>query len=268
MATTGAPNPAHLHLPYCGAPPDPTTFLSRWNIDPVLLAALLAIALGYAFVSANAALESAAARRGRGACFYGGWLIGSAALISPLCALSVSLFSARVAQHMVLETIAAPLIAIGLPPLRTPPAAHTLAAAGAFAASLWFWHAPGPYAATFDSNWTYWLMHATAFGAALLLWRTLFRVDEHHLGVSLAAALATSLQMGFLGALFTFANRPLFAAHAFTTGAWGMSPLEDQQLGGVIMWIPAGGVCLAAIIVALTTAMRRSESRLLAAARA
>lgn len=268
MAATGALDPARFHLPYCGAPPDPATLFSRWNLDPVLLATLLALALGYAVISANAGLEPAAKRRDRRVWFYGGWLIGSAALTSPLCALSVSLFSARVGQHMVLETIAAPMIAAGLPPLGTSRPVHTIAAAGLFAACLWFWHAPGPYAATFDGGWTYWLMHVTAFGAALWLWRTLFHADEHRVGVELVAALATSLQMGFLGALLTFAGRPLFAVHAYTTGSWGLTPLEDQQLGGVIMWIPAGGVCLVAIIVALTTALRRSESRLLAAARA
>jgi putative membrane protein len=46
------------------------------------------------------------------------------------------------------------------------------------------------------------------------------------------------MQMGFLGAVLTVAGRPLFFWHLTTTQPWGVSPLEDQQLGGVVMWVP------------------------------
>jgi putative membrane protein len=75
----------------------------------------------------------------------------------------------------------------------------------------------------------------------------------------MAATLATTLQMGFLGALLAFAPAPLFAVHAFTTAPWGLTTLEDQQLGGVIMWIPAGGIFLAAIVAATAIAMQGGE---------
>jgi putative membrane protein len=136
-----------------------------------------------------------------------------------------------------------------------------LGAAATFAVVLWCWHAPGPYAATFESGFVYWLMHATSFGAALWLWSALFQASRDRLGEFLAAALVTTLQMGFLGAVITLAARPLYRVHWFTTAPWGLTPLQDQQLGGVIMWVPAGAIFLAAIVTGLALAMQRSETR-------
>lgn len=262
----------HANLPYCGEPPDPATLLWRWNLDPLLLALLIAAVVAYAGLSRREPLPPVVPTWRR-LCFYGGWALATAAVVSPLCALSVSLFSARVGQHMILEMIAAPLAALGLPVLvsdgarpggrwwRMPATAWShgaLAAAVAFAAALWFWHAPGPYTATFESGFAYWLMHVTLLGTALWLWTALFGAAPRRLGDFLAAALLTTLQMGLLGAVITFAARPLYRVHGFTTQGWGLTPLEDQQLGGVIMWVPAGTIFLAAIMIAMAAAMRRS----------
>jgi hypothetical protein len=133
-------------IPYCGLPPTPD--ILGWNFDPPLMVALVGIAGLYA-----------AACRGPGAptswergCFALGWLITAAALISPLCSLAVALFHARVGQHMLLTLVAAPLLVLGRPErawlARIGGEASSqglLAAAAAFAATLWFWHLPGPY---------------------------------------------------------------------------------------------------------------------------
>jgi len=266
----------HAYSPYCGAPPEPATLLSRWNLAPTLLTLLAALVVVYAVLAERGAWRRSSLPPWRRMCFYSGWALAAAALISPLCALSVSLFSARVSQHMVLEIVAAPLVALGRPatvfavgwrghrgdgPRSASRPGGALAAAGAFAAALWCWHAPGPYTATFESDFIYWLMHATSFGAALWLWSALFQAARDRLGEFLAAALLTTLQMGFLGAVITFAARPLYRVHWLTTAAWGLTPLQDQQLGGVIMWIPAGAIFLAAIITALALAMQRSAPR-------
>jgi putative membrane protein len=267
---------SHGNFPYCGAPPDPTTLLWRWNLDPILLVLLVAAVVAYAGLAGRGPRGLGSIRPWRRACFYGGWALGAAALTSPLCALSVSLFSARVGQHMVLEMIAAPLVALGRPltifgnalhrskneqPCSAPRRHGALGPAAVFAVVLWFWHAPAPYAATFQDVSIYWLMHATSFGAALWLWAALLESPRDHLGDFLAAALVTTLQMGFLGAVITFAARPVYVVHWLTTGAWGLTPLEDQQLGGVIMWIPAGVIFLGAIMTAMAMAMRQAGGR-------
>ncbi len=252
-------------MPYCGAAPSPLTLLSRWNLDPILLALLAALLLAYAVLVGRTPGGIARWQRW---CGYAGWAVCALALVSPLCALSVSLFSARLGQHMILATLGAPLVALGFP-LRANPAGplHTarrhhqaMIAAAVFALTLWFWHAPGPYAATFDGATIYWLMHVTTLGAALWLWRAVLAASGPHLGASLAAMLATTLQMGFLGALLTFSVRPFYAVHRYTTGAWGLSPLEDQQLGGIIMWIPTGIILVTAIVVAVAVMLRRAEA--------
>ena len=215
-------------LPYCGLPPVPGELLHRFNLDPVLLAVLALVA--------GAHIWSVRSRGGRVRA-TAGWVVASAALISPLCALSVSLFSARVAQHMTLVLLAAPLIASSWTDTRRTPA-RLWVAATAFFIALWLWHMPVPYDATFTSSTLYWTMHVTLFGSAVLLWHELLNHCHERIGDALAAGAATFMQMGLLGAILTFATHPLFLWHLTTSQAWGLTPMHDQQLGGVIMWVP------------------------------
>jgi putative membrane protein len=231
-----------MPLPYCGAPPDPSTLLARWNLDPLLIGALCLAALACRLFLRPLP--------GRTAAFYAGWSLASAALVSPLCALSVSLFSARVGQHMILALVAAPLVAAGLPEPRTPRGRLPNAplATAVFAALLWLWHAPGPYEATFLRTDIYWAMHISLFGAALWLWRALLSPSTPAF-TAIGAGVLTALQMGMLGALLALAPEPVFAPHFLTTLRWGMTPLEDQQLGGVLMWAPGCVALLGAACV-------------------
>ena len=220
-------------LPYCGVAPVPGELLTRFNPDPILITALLALGAYHFFRLADT-------RRAR-TCALAGWAVAAAAFISPLCALSVALFSARVGQHMILLLVAAPLIAYAWP-MRTGtrPAPWALwASAIGFFVALWFWHMPIPYDATFASTPLYWSMHITLFGSGIFLWRAVLHHRPDRTGDVLAAAALTSLQMGLLGAVLTFAGHPLFLWHVLRmTGQWGLTPLQDQQLGGVFMWVP------------------------------
>jgi putative membrane protein len=217
-------------LPYCGTPPSPGALLFRCNLDPVLITALIVAALAQLRYLAGGQQRSVA---------LAGWGLASAALISPLCALSVSLFSARVGQHMVLILCAAPLLALATPPVSVKWARPVLwVATFSFFVALWFWHMPGPYDATFESTPVYWAMHLTLFGSAVALWRALLRSPRQLGGDVLAAGVLTSIQMGFLGAILTTASRALYFPHLATTQLWGLSPLQDQELGGTVMWVP------------------------------
>ena len=231
-------------IPYCGAPPVPGSLLERWNGDPILIAALVGIA------AIHLARAPAAERRLAAA----GWIVAAFAFLSPLCALSVSLFSARVLQHMILALIAAPLIAAGLPGGR----GRTIwASALAFSAALWFWHMPAPYDATFRSDVTYWAMHATLFGGAIWLWRDLIHHSPERTFHVLAAGTAASVAMALLGAVLALCNRPLFLWHLPYTADWGFTPLADQQLGGVIMWVPGGVLFLLAAMRSMSALWHR-----------
>lgn len=259
-------------LPYCGAPPDPHGLWARWNLDPILIACLLAAMAVYMAGALRTDGPGRSIARWRRAAFVAGWATATAALISPLCALSVSLFSARVGQHMILTLVAAPLVILGRPGLalaglrlgearrpETDARADKNLAAGVasatFAVALWFWHAPGPYDATFASPVVYWLMHLTLFAAALLVWEILLERQAEGPVPALVAGAVSTLQMTFLGAIITMTPQLLYAPHALTPYDWGLTQAGDQQLGGLIMWVPGCSTFLAASLLTLGRAM-------------
>ena len=107
----------------------------------------------------------------------------------------------------------------------------------------------GPYAATFASSSIYWLMHVTVFTSAFWLWSALVEPSRGAGALMpVLAGLMSSVQMGLLGALITLSPRAFYAPHALTTMAWGLTPLQDQQLGGSIMWVPG---CIVFLVVAM-----------------
>jgi putative membrane protein len=218
-----------------------------WNFASLPIVALLAVAWVYGF--AGKGWRTGAA----------GWLTVALALGSPLCHLSVALFSARVTQHMILVLIAAPLIAAAGKTARLAGRGRDLILPSAgFALALWTWHLPGPYDAALHSDAVYWLMHITILTAAIWLWRGFLAAS---MGAAMLAGLLTALQMSLLGALLTFSPRALFLVHAATTTPWGLSPLEDQQLGGLIMWVPAGALCSVFVLLAAGWWLRGMEAR-------
>ncbi|MBV8910632.1 MAG: cytochrome c oxidase assembly protein [Gammaproteobacteria bacterium] len=229
--------------------------MGRFNLDPVLIGVLLVLATLHLARSTD---------RRQGALAELGWAFAAAALISPLCALSVAMFSARIGQHMILVLVAAPLLALGLPEAKRRFARTRLwSSCAIFFLALWFWHMPGPYDATFESTAIYWTMHITLFGSALLLWREILQGSGELTADVLAAGGLTSMQMGLLGAVLTMAGRPLFFPHLTTTQAWGFTPLQDQQLGGVLMWVPGIALFLWAALRSLgrlRTTLERMDS--------
>jgi putative membrane protein len=263
---------ASAPTPYCGAPPTPDALWARWNLDPVLIGALLAVLGLYLIGLVRFAGPGRNIPTWRRVAFAAGWATAAAALVSPLCALSVSLFSARVGQHMILSLVAAPLVVLGRPGVSLarlwPEAGRSLSsnpwlrtcrgAAGsatAFALALWFWHAPGPYDATFASPTVYWLMHLTVFATALMVWNILLEERAASAVPALSVGAVSTLQMTFLGAIITLTPRLLYAPHAVTPNAWGLTQGSDQQLGGLIMWVPGCSIFLAVTLLTLGRAM-------------
>ena len=213
-------------IAYCGPAPIPNDIWTRWNFDPLLIAALAALAF--------------AIGRGRSADARAGWLaiaLMAVIFVSPFCALSSALFSARVLHHVFLIAAVAPLLALAFPLRRmaSPPLAVLVVTE---AIILWLWHTPGLYAWGLASVPAYWLMQGSLLGSGWLMWRAILALRAQP-GPALVALVATVGQMGLLGALIVFASRPLYAVHFATTWPWGLSPLADQQLAGLLMWVPA-----------------------------
>jgi putative membrane protein len=129
----------------------------------------------------------------------------------------------------------------------------------AHAVILWLWHTPGPYAWGLASVPAYWLMQTSLLGSAWLLWRTILAPPS---GPTLVALAATIGQMGLLGALIVFAPRPLYPVHLASTTAWGLAPLTDQQLAGLLMWVPAMLPYLGAGVWIAWSSLRSTEPAL------
>jgi putative membrane protein len=220
---------------YCGTPAIPSEIWTSWNLDPVVIAALGALAVTVHYRSHGTGRQAGYASVGLLAVIF----------LSPLCALSAALFSARVVHHMLLIAAVAPLLALAFPARRASPLGMVF---GVHMAVLWLWHVPAVYDWAVGSVPGYWLMQASLLWAALALWRAVLRHDTAP-GAGIAALLGTVAQMGLLGALIAFSPRALYSAHAMTTEVWGFSPLEDQQLAGLIMWVPAILPYLAAALV-------------------
>lgn len=222
------------YIPFCGLPPVPAELMARWTFDPLLLAGL-ALAL-------VAGLWRAPAGRGRQV-FAGGWLLTAIALVSPLCALSMALFSARVGQHLVLTLIAAPMLAQALDGRRISP----MAAGIVFSAFFWLWHLPAPYQATLQSDLVYWAMHLTLLGAAVLFWSALIACIEQKPIACFLSAIVVGTQMSVLSALLVFSADAWHGWHEATTPPYGLTALTDQALAGGMMWVFGAAVFVGAI---------------------
>lgn len=230
-------------IPYCGEAPGPEVWLSRWNFDPVLCG-LLALA-AWALWRPAARPSDAGAARAHRAALRSAWVLTVLLYVSPLCALSSAFFTVRVVHHMALVLLVAPLLACGLAPhLRRLPAPLWTSTAVA-AIAFWAWHVPAPYAAALSSDAMYALMQLSICGSALAFWLAVQRAAP---AGALAAILVSTVLMGLLGALITFAARPLYEPHFASTLGWGVSPLEDQQLAGILMWAPGSIAYLLAAV--------------------
>lgn len=217
----------------------------------------------------------------------GGLLALLLALLSPLDPLSDWLASVHMVQHMLLIVVAAPLLAIGAPvtvfvwglpahwrrnyvrwlrPLigRDPPGVwfrRPLIAWGIFAATLWFWHLPALYEAALRDQLIHDVEHLMFFGTALLYWRVLVGPAMQRLGPGAAVLyiFTTSLHSAALGALMAISPWVWYPEYNSRPIVFGLTALEDQQLAGVIMWMPACLVYVLAAVMILTIRLSNKE---------
>ena len=271
----------------------PHDLWGAWTFDPAVIALL---ATSAALYTLGLRRLWSASRRGAGvsvleaACFGIGWIAMVAALVSPLHALGSVLFSAHMTQHELLISVGAPLIVLGkpvIPFLWALPAegrrrvgasakvrivgiawtflTRPAVAFGLHAVALWVWHLPGPYQATITNRWMHALQHSSFVLTALLFWWTTLNARGLRAarGGAVFFLFGTALQTGALGALLAFAPTLWYPAYAATTGPWGITPLDDQQLGGLIMWIPGSIPYLVAALALFAGWLRESETRTL-----
>ena len=204
-------------------------------------------------------------------------------LALPLHAWGRLRFAPHMLEHELLAVVAAPLLVAGrpgVPYLLALPQAWRRRVAGWIAgdgarrlwrrlthpgvawtlhgAALWLWHAPALFEAALASEAVHYLQHLTLLVTAALYWASLLprRADRRTRLIAVLSLFATSLHSTLLGALLTLSPTVWYASYGAASGAGGLSPLEDQQLAGLIMWVPRGLVYLAAALALLAASLR------------
>lgn len=214
--------------PYCGPIPEPHALWASWNLDPLLLG-LLAVALiaGLCWLP----------RRGL---VLTGWGLLVLVFVSPFCALTTVYLGARSLHHLAVFSVIAPIFAVVL-----PWRAGTLPLMATFCAGVMVaWHMPQVYTLAWQSHAIYWLLQAALLGSGWALWSHILRPSGSgfgHMAQDGMVIAGLAGVMGLIGAVLTFAPRVLFDQHLAGNMAWGTSALVDQQLAGLIMWVPGMG---------------------------
>ena len=250
---------------------------------PLLLA-------GAAYVCGLRAWRRAGAGRGVARAevlaFGAGFAVLALMLAGPLHAWGRLRFAPHMTEHVLLTVVAAPLLAAGRPAvaylLALPvswrrrvarwvisgprPLWQALVRPGVawvlHGIALWLWHAPALFEAALQSEAIHYLQHVTLLATALLFWASILprRATTKTRIVAVFSLFTTSMHSTLLGALLTLSPTVWYASYAVAAGPASFSALEDQQLAGLVMWVPAGLVYVAAAL-ALCAAILRDDGR-------
>jgi putative membrane protein len=273
-------------------PHDLHDLLTTWGWEPLTLTGLAVSAALYVVGVRNvwkaAGRPGAGIRKWEAASFALGWLALFVALVSPLHPWGKVLFSAHMTQHEILMLVAAPLVVLGQPLVATLHAlpghlasalaracnrpawlrfwrllTHSFTAWVIHLVVLWVWHIPAMFQATLDNEFVHALQHLSFLLSALLFWWAVFQGRNAALNYGLAVLymLTTAIHSGLLGALITFARTTWYPAYEGRTESWGLTALQDQQIGGLIMWVPACTVYVVAGLALFAAWLRESERR-------
>lgn len=274
LLTLAGPIEAHgLEQPIAGA---------AWTFDPWIVVPLLAFGATYVagvLVLRQRTSRTAAARISNHLACFAGWLTLAAALVSPLHWLGERLFTFHMIEHEIIMAVSAPLIVVARPVgtllwslprrarlmtgrlMRHPAsrAVWTLLSTGRNATllhgiAIWIWHAPNLFDAAIVNIALHRLQHLSFFATAILFWWAVFRRSDT--GTAAWHVFITMLHTSILGALIALAPRVLYQQQTATAAAWGLSALEDQQLAGIVMWVPAGTIYAGAALALLAIWIR------------
>jgi cytochrome c oxidase assembly factor CtaG/cytochrome c2 len=268
---------------------------TAWSFEPWVVANLALAAIWYAagVVRLHRRLDPNRENRplagGHIAAFAAGIATLFVVLVSPIDSIADQLFWVHMVQHLALLLIAAPLLVLGRPviaflwafgPQGRKLVGRTWTALGLrrtvnalmhpilvwllFCGAFVVWHFPGPYQWALANEGVHTLEHLSFFVTALMFWSIVIEPSGRrrlNYGPTLVFIITAAILSGLPGALIALAPRPLYPAHAAGDAAWGLSPLADQQLAGIVMWIPGGLVYLTAVGFVFLKWLQQGEGR-------
>jgi len=244
-------------------------FLTAWSFDVPLVAGLALAAAGYGLLLRRGRAAGRPVPAGwRAGAYAAGLVAVGLALLGPIDAFDDDVFFLHMLQHLLLTQVAPPLLLLGqplavlfrgLPPRWTRRIARRrglrallggltqpLVALLLFNATLVIWHAPALYDAAVRHDQVHDLEHLTFFVLALgYWWRIVSPTPRHHrLAVPwLIGSLFATMMVGTaLGAVLTLSSDVIYPAYLQATNPFGIAPLVDQQLGGLLIWIVGGAI--------------------------
>ncbi len=257
-----------------------------WSLNPPVLLAVT-LAGGVYALRLRDLRRAPAARSGdtpthdtlRALAFAGGLLMILIALVSPVDDLGENrLFTAHMVQHLLLADLAPILLLVGLsraflrPAVRRlrpveerlGPLAHPAVALALYVGLMWLWHLPAMYELALDHPWAHALEHASFFTAGLAFWWYLIEPvpPRHRLtGPWALAYLATAkILMGLLGVVLAFSPDALYSTYEDAQRTWGLTAVEDQNVGGLVMMVEQSLVLVIAFAVFFARMIDRSEA--------
>ena len=243
----------------------PENFWRAWSFAPATVLPLL-VYVGIYAVGSRRRREHAERSSNRLELAMTGAGVGLLvlALMSPLCRLSTVLASGHMVQHVILVALAPPFLLLGAPrrALEAAFGTHRWAAmpgskasrhrpvfaAATYGLLIWFWHIPAFYEAALSSTMLHLVFLVSLLAASLWFWSVVVASPREQFGAAALILLATMIHTGLLGALLSLATRPLYPLMSEGALAWGLTPMEDQQLAGLIMWVPMGAIYLIAAL--------------------
>jgi cytochrome c oxidase assembly factor CtaG len=229
----------------------PVTLWQSWSLAPEIVVPLL---LGLAAYARQAPRSTDPRQRRRWVLYGAGWLLLVVALVSPLCRAAATLAWAHMVQHMILVALAPPLLVLGLTPPRPGPArSRPLLVGFAYCAAIGLAHAPAVYEGALLDPVAHLALVAVLLAAGVAFWRVALaplrgRSTPEACATGALLAFAAMVVTGLLGALLTLAGSPWFPIHGGGPRIWGLDPLDDQQLAGLIMWVPMAAVYVTACL--------------------
>ena len=216
--------------------------------------------------------------RWRVASFCGALVVLLGALNGPMHDLSdYYLFSVHMVQHLLLTLVFPPLLLLGTPgwllePLLRPPAVRRVArvltqpvvAAVIYSVTIAMWHLAPYYDLMMRNHDVHILTHLLFMATATLLWWPLMSPVPELLprlpyGLGMLYLFLVGIPMQIVAAMITLSDGVLYPWYAAAPRTWGLSPLEDQQLGGLLMWVPGNLYLFAAIGVLFFVWARESK---------